>query len=367
MAPAEQASRDLLTSLLRDVSRSFYLTLRALPAAIRPQISLAYLLARATDTLADTELLPASERLAALDQLRARILGETTARLDFARFTAVPVLPAQSLSPADTGPASPRTAAAERALLSRIEDALAVLAGFPPDDRQRLREVLATITSGQALDLRRFAGATTSPAGASPTILALQTDAELDDYTYRVAGCVGEFWTRMCRAHLFPEAPLDDAVLLADAVRFGKGLQLVNILRDVPADLRRGRCYLPADRLQAAGLTPVDLLDPASEPKLRPLYDGYLGVAAAHLAAGWAYTNTLPRGQVRVRLAGAWPILIGARTLARLRGGQVLDPARRIKVTRAEVRGLIARSVLAYPWPKRWNGLFANAGKAGRN
>ena len=82
--------------------------------------------------------------------------------------------------------------------------------------------------------MRRFAGA------SAQSLVALRTDEELDDYTYRVAGCVGEFWTKMCRAHLFPRAPLDDAFLLANGVRFGKGLQLVNILRDVAADLRHG-------------------------------------------------------------------------------------------------------------------------------
>ena len=50
------ATQELLTDLLKGVSRSFYLTLRVLPGRIRPQIGLAYLLARATDTLADTEV-----------------------------------------------------------------------------------------------------------------------------------------------------------------------------------------------------------------------------------------------------------------------------------------------------------------------
>ena len=44
----------LLGPLLRRVSRSFYLTLRVLPATLRTPIGLAYLLARAADTLADT-------------------------------------------------------------------------------------------------------------------------------------------------------------------------------------------------------------------------------------------------------------------------------------------------------------------------
>ncbi len=47
-----------LNDLLKATSRSFYLTLRVLPGAMRLQISLTYLLARTTDTIADTELVP---------------------------------------------------------------------------------------------------------------------------------------------------------------------------------------------------------------------------------------------------------------------------------------------------------------------
>ena len=64
-------------ALLRDVSRSFYRTLQVLPGRIGPQIGLTYLLARTTDTIADTELVPLEQRLTALDTLRARILGES--------------------------------------------------------------------------------------------------------------------------------------------------------------------------------------------------------------------------------------------------------------------------------------------------
>src|SRR3974390_3006626 len=73
----------ILTTLLRDVSRSFYLTLRVLPAKVRSQIGLAYLLARTTDTIADTELVPIDQRLAALETLRLRIMGHSNAALDF--------------------------------------------------------------------------------------------------------------------------------------------------------------------------------------------------------------------------------------------------------------------------------------------
>ena len=245
-------------------------------------------------------------------------------------------------------------------MLERCEESLEALAALAPPDAQLARAVLETITSGQELDLRRFAGA------SAENIIALQTDADLDDYAYRVAGCVGEFWTKTCRGQLFPRAKLDDARLLADAIRFGKGLQLVNILRDLPADLRQGRCYLPAERLAQIGLPPADLLQPENEPKLRPFYHECLDRAHGHLAAGWAYTNALPRGQVRVRLACAWPILIGVRTLARLRQANVLDSSQRVKISRPEVRGIIWRSVVRYPLRQVWAGQFEAQTQAGK-
>jgi farnesyl-diphosphate farnesyltransferase len=348
--------------LLRDVSRSFYLTVRVLPGAVRPQIGLAYLLARATDTIADTEIIPVAERLEALGCLRSRILGATTAPLDFRRFAA------QAPGPAPAGATSPAAGAlaAERRLLERIEPVLAVLIGFPPDDQERIRAVLSTIASGQELDLRRFGRerrAAGAPPPALPTVVALQTDAELEDYTHRVAGCVGEFWTKMCRAHLFPSARLDEPRLVELGIRFGKGLQLVNILRDLPRDLRLGRCYLPAERLAVCGLSPASLLDPACLERFRPCYVEYVDRAAGYLADGWAYTNALPRGQMRVRLACAWSILIGIKTLARLRAGPVLDPEQRIKISRAEVRQLLVLSLLCYPWSAAWNGLPDRARK----
>ena len=323
----------LLGPILKDVSRSFYTTLRILPRGIRSQIGLAYLLARTTDTIADTSLMPIERRLLALDQLRQRILGSSQVRIDTAEW------------------AQKQNSGAERILLENCEQALALLESFSDSDRELIRKVLDIITSGQELDLRRFGSASAN------AIVALRTGAELDDYTYRVAGCVGEFWTRICRTHLFPKSRLDDAFLMSNGVRFGKGLQLVNILRDLPADLRNGRCYLPSERLVQINLSPASLLQPENEPRLRPLYNSCLDLSEAHLRAGWEYTKALPRRQMRVRLACAWPILIGLETLKLLRRENVLDAAKPAKVSREAVKRIIRRSVLLYPFRRAWESL----------
>jgi farnesyl-diphosphate farnesyltransferase len=329
-----------LQGLLKATSRSIYLTLRVLPGVIRSPIGLAYLLARTTDTIADTEIVPPAQRLEALQRLRGRISSQTSAPLDFGQ------LAQQQASPA------------EKLLLEKVEASLAALLKFSDADQKLIRAVLETITSGQELDLQRFAGSSSS------RIIALRSEAELDDYTYRVAGCVGGFWTKMCRAHLFPGAAIDETQLIADGIRFGKGLQLVNILRDLPMDLRKGRCYLPVEKLAEINLSPADLLEPSNESRLRPLYDHWLDAAESHLRAGWGYTNCLPAGQIRVRLACAWPILIGVRTISRLRSGRILDPAQRIKVPRNEVKWMMLRSVVSYPFPGAWQKQFEIHGKA---
>jgi farnesyl-diphosphate farnesyltransferase len=326
---------DSLNDLLKATSRSFYLTLRVLPGAVRPQVGLAYLLARTTDTIADTDLVSVEGRLDALAALRGRILGESGLPLDFGKLASGCALPA------------------EKVLLERVEEALKLLARMSVADRALVRGVLRVIISGQELDLKRFATA----SAANPA--ALETEADLDDYAYRVAGCVGEFWTRICRAHLFPRAAVDENLLLQNGVRFGKGLQLVNILRDIPQDLGKGRCYLPRQSLAESGLVPKDLLTARNIDQFRPLYNKWLDLAQSHLAAGWDYANALPTGQIRLRLACAWPLLIGARTVHFLRHANVLDSTRRVKVSRAQVRDIMVGSVLRLPFGPAWRRQFA--------
>ena len=92
------------------------------------------------------------------------------------------------------------------------------------------------------------------------------------------------------------------------------------------------------------------------------LYPHLADRAAAFLAEGWSYTLTVPRSQRRIRLACAWPILIGARTLTKVRAAAQGDfPCARapVKVRRGEVRRILAESILRYPFPESWNRLLA--------
>jgi farnesyl-diphosphate farnesyltransferase len=136
-------------------------------------------------------------------------------------------------------------------------------------------------------------------------------------------------------------------------IRFGKALQMTNILRDLAKDLRIGRCYLPRQELERLGLVPTDLLNPAALPRLRPLITELLALALEHFEVGWAYTLTIPPAEWRMRLACAWPLLIGLRTLGLLiESPNLLDPGQPIKIPRSMVYAILIRS-LVLVWSKR--------------
>ncbi len=316
----------LIGPLLKAVSRSFYLTLRVLPPALRPAISLAYLLARASDTIADTKVVPRERRRELLVRFRGQF--EHGVNADDLRLIQSDLAPRQSLS-------------AEKVLLEKLGACFEMLATLPEGDQRRIAELLGVITRGQEDDLVKF------PGENERELVAFDTDQQLDDYTYAVAGCVGEFWTKMCVAHLPTLGGWNAAEMTALGIRFGRGLQLTNILRDIPKDLRIGRCYIPRERLAGAGLEPAELLSTAATEKFQPIYHRYLDRILEHLDCGWRYMLAIPRTELRLRLACAWPILIGLKTVALLRKrADVLDPKRHIMIFRGKVYWIILKSSL---------------------
>lgn len=287
-------ARDLAGPLLRSVSRSFYLSVRVLPRKLRAPVGLAYLLARASDTIADSADLPAPEREQHLAAFLAMIRTGARDRLAEVRERV----------------RSPH--AGENELIAQLDRCLAALESLPDFDRAEIRVVLGEIIRGQTLDVQRP---------------ALHTPEELEEYCYLVAGCVGEFWTRLCLHHLPEYSSLPPERLLLLARDFGKALQLVNILRDLPADLRAGRRYLPSETID------------------RACFDYWHTRAVTLLEAGREYIRSLR--PARARIACYLPWELARRTLALLAAHFPLETPHRVKVPRREVRVVLATALLA--------------------
>ena len=125
---------DLGGSLLKSVSRSFYLTIRILPARIQAPIGLAYLLARASDTIADTA--------EASEPVRLHHLAAFGKMIRDGASEGLPELQ-REIQPPDPG---------ERALIARLDRCLAWLASLPENDRREIVDVMDKIIRGQTLD-----------------------------------------------------------------------------------------------------------------------------------------------------------------------------------------------------------------------
>ncbi len=211
--------------LLRKVARSFYFTIALLPQSLQEPMGLAYLLARASDTIADRKL-------------------EDFQPVDWELLEALP----------------------------QLVDSL----NHPSRDQREayyIRSVWEKILQGQQSDLPRT------------------WDLEaLDEYLYLVAGSVGEFWTRMLIHHLPNLMRTSASEMINLGINYGKGLQLVNILRDRQHDIQQGRFYyLEEDRTQ--------------------LYHQ----AFDYLKSGKIYLKTLSPGYFK--MATAIPLLLAEETL----------------------------------------------------
>jgi len=226
---------------------------------------------------------------------------------------------------------------AERVLLERLEQCFRLFLDFSPDDRRRIQRLMTTLTQGMEMDLSVFPGQT------AEDLTALKTVDDLDRYTYYVAGCVGEFWTDLMCAHRKALASWNVRDMSAVGVRFGKGLQLTNIVKDVAHDLQQGRCYVPEPMLAEVGLKPMDLLDQQNLPRFRPVLNKLIRMAVEHLDQGWLYTMAIPRYETRLRLSCMWPILSGGESLKLVMNSpDLLNPAVKVKIPRSKVYQIMA-------------------------
>jgi farnesyl-diphosphate farnesyltransferase len=315
--------------LLKSVSRSFYISIRLLPKALREPVALGYLLARTSDTIADGTAVDVENRIEILDRFARAIAGKEQAMgNDLAQLCG-----------------SPGMTDGENALLGSADEILQSLQNLSPEDQRDLRELLAIITRGQRQDLTRWKG----------QLSALANAEELREYTYLVAGCVGEFWTRVCFRKVQSFTARDEPDMLELGANYGRGLQLVNILRDVGSDLRAGRCYFPEDELRDAGLAPADLLNaPAA---FLPIYQRWIVGARAGLDAGLEYSIAI--NPPRVRVATVLPAMIGVRTLELIEQSGLEALRTRVKVPRSEVRGMIASTTITLASQSRLRGVRA--------
>lgn len=334
--PARTAeAREFCRRTLPRVSRTFALNIELLSGSLREAVRVAYLLCRTADTLEDRCGGSGDDVERRFDAFSAALAGDDGAAA------------ALAAGAGDRRSAAPAAAPAhDFDLLAHLPLVLTAFRALEPGDRDALSEGVGIMTAG----MRRYAA---RAARRGPGVCYLDDEAELREYCWIVAGCVGAMLTRLYERRAEPRPRPDGGPAGAAELRerrrrlapiVGEALQLTNILLDWPADVRRGRCYLPAEWLARADLSPADLAG-GDAPAARELALRLEALAHAALDRVADYLETIPARHVRYRLFCLWPAL-WARASIRVAHADPGFPLRgRPKLTRAQLWSVAARSL----------------------
>jgi farnesyl-diphosphate farnesyltransferase len=307
-----------IKKILKNVSRTLYLSVKILPEPVKASMGMGYLLCRVMDTAVDVPGVPAEDKLAILALMRGLDKPQN-------REAAVRKLVSLSVYPRSRG---------EKELLLRFGKIMALYEKFGDAEKHRFSQLIAGVASGMEMDIRTF------PGGAPA---AFATAAELERYCGYIGGAPGVFWAALYREAIRVSSRVGSGLPLEkDAEMIGSALQITNILKDMAADLRIGRCYLPQSDLDTKGLKPADLLRPENMPRLRELSSKWIGWAVDRLDQSEAFVAAIPKTELALRAAVIWPIYWAIDTLAQVANANLLDPAGRPKIHRNRIYATIA-------------------------
>lgn len=310
---------DAQTQMVRQVSRTFALSIEQLPAGLRDPVGVAYLLLRVSDILEDHPDLPPDHK-ATLLRLWAQVLEGSAAVHELTSQVA-------GLDSRD-----PEVAVAQQA-----DVVLGMVRRQPPP----VQDILVRYVHQSTLGMARW-------QEHGPFV---EDEAALDDYMHEVAGRVGYLVTDLFLWH-YPDLEPRRDELMPLARECGLALQTVNVIRGLSKDHARGWVFVPMTFYQRCGLTRNTLFEPAHLPQAMAVVGMLADKADRHLEHGLAYVTAFPRRYHGLRLALIWPFYFAVRTLAinRQDPNVILGEA---KMTRAEVQRIVAQTKLL-GWSNRW-------------
>ncbi len=114
------------------------------------------------------------------------------------------------------------------------------------------------------------------------------TMAALEDYCYRVAGSVGEMLIPILH-------PNPTEALIQGGIQLGKGMQIVNIIRDVGQDMTLNRRYIPLQVFERHGYTLQMFEHKEVNQAFKAVIDDLTNQADLWFTEGLAYIEEYPK------------------------------------------------------------------------
>jgi farnesyl-diphosphate farnesyltransferase len=304
---------DFQAVLLEGVSRTFALTIPQLPDGLSRVVANAYLLCRIVDTIEDDVALTT-------EQKRHFCLGF----IEIVKNNHNSELFTNQLAPL----LSEQTIYAERQLIRVIPRVIEITHSFDQAQIDALATCVETMAKGMSI------------FQAQNLHSGLATLADMDQYCYYVAGCVGEMLARLF-CHYSPEIAVHKQALMTLSVSFGQGLQMTNILKDIWDDAQRGVCWLPQDIFTQTGFDLANLTPTTNDEAFRKGLEHLIAVAHSHLQNALRYTLLIPSHETGIRKFCLWALAMAILTLRKLKALPAFNRSEQAKITRTSVKATI--------------------------
>ncbi len=311
--PSLEDNLEYQAAILPYVSRTFALTIPALPSRLERVVTNAYLLCRIADTIEDDAELDYSKKKENLERFLATVRGEE----DTSAFSAAafPLL-------------SPATPSAELELMRNSFKVVDVTHSFTDEERR----ILERCVSVMCFDMSEFQ--------RNSSLAGLRDVPELDAYCYTVAGCVGQMLVDLFCIQC-EELQEQQQELQSLAVSFGQGLQMTNILKDIWTDHERGACWLPRSVFGDDDFSLEHLKDNHRTQSFQDGLHTLIGIAHGHLENAMEFTCRLPVREPGMRRFCLWALGMAVLTLRKIEQNPFFTSADQVKISRRSVRATL--------------------------
>ena len=305
--------------ILQGVSRTYALTIPALPDRLRPVVGNAYLLCRITDTIEDEPGFSPAQKAEFWERLIEAVAGRGDAA-SFGRELAAALTPA--------------TPAPERELAAGAHRVLRVTAELRAPQRAAVERCVRVMSRGMAEFQRE------------PDAVGVKDLDELDRYCYFVAGVVGETLVDLF-CDYSGEIEGRRKELAALAVSHAQGLQMANILKDVWDDWENGACWLPRDVFRAAGFDLGSLSAGRAAPGFDEGLARLVAIAHGHLSNALRFILLIPAHEAGIRRHLLWAVGLAVLVLRQIHRTASFRQGRNIRLSRFSVGAVVAVTSVA--------------------
>lgn len=315
--------------ILQKVSRTYALTIRALGEPFREPILVGYLLCRIADTYEDTASMPFEQKYEALEQYRKIFTDNTQYE---SALKAIYDIVSPHFSFDDD----------EEFLATWPQTVFERFFNFPKDVQAIMTRTVIEMVEGMQETITKQ-----HELGQVGT----ETEDELDQYMYYVAGTVGNLLTDLFEYYSPWIGKKLHAKLVTYNESFGRALQLTNIIKDAMGDLKRGVSFIPKDLAREYKVAPEKLHFPEHKEQAHQIMSRLIVKAVGDLNKAMEYVLLIPKSEPRMRLFVVMPVLFAIKTLAvAMKNDDLLDPDKKVKITRADVKETLRYITLNCLW-----------------